>query len=146
MDPHANVVESLCLARDILKRIEGAAEEAPDGPGELLNTLAHRGAPVDDAERTLTDTVRLAELVISLDEWRASGSGDPYADPQAPQVNPQANALLERCRRNCISTVVMDPDGGSPGQGLPDGYLYVVEQGCERGFEVGIAPDGRVSS
>lgn len=67
---------------------------------------------------------------------------------EAGGANPQANALLERCRRNEASTVTMHPEGGSPGWGLPDGYVYVVEARLRRdhAFECGIAPDGRVSS
>lgn len=130
MDPHANVVEATSLAREIVK-MEGALEIRESGkPTRAVWHYAER----------------LAELVIALDEWRTNGGFDPYANPDAPVVNPQANALLERCRRNRISSVAMDPDGGSPGQGLPNGYIFVVEQGRERGFEVGIAPDGRVSS
>lgn len=122
MDPHANVVEATNLARVVLARVDAGQSVGPDTVGLL------------------------AELVIEQHEWRTNGGFDPYADPNAPVANPQANALLERCRRNRISSVAMDPDGGSPGQGLPNGYIFVVEQGRERGFEVGIAPDGRVSS
>ena len=67
---------------------------------------------------------------------------------EAGGVNPQANALLTRCRINEASTVTMHREGGSPGWGLPDGYVYVVEARLRHGhaFECGIAPDGRVSS
>lgn len=124
MDPHANVVEAASLARVMLARIDADESVGRDQVGLL------------------------AELVIALHEWRTNGGFDPYADPNAPVADPQANALLERCKRNTVSQVyAATKDGVAPG-GLPTGYLLVVEcvAGKPHGFECGIAPDGRVSS
>ena len=56
MDPMANVTEQLEIANEIL-----------DGPGDDPN------APTYSDE-----VVRLAELVLALDEWRRKGGFDPY--------------------------------------------------------------------
>lgn len=57
-----------------------------------------------------------------------------------PNVD-QALALLKRVQTNGFSHVQNTPFD------LPDGYVLVAEvSGSKRGFECGIAPDGRVSS
>lgn len=123
MDPQANVVEANCLAREIADR--------------------DFGGNVDGFESM---ALRLAELFLALHEWRLSGGFDPFADPDAPVANPQANALLHRVKVNVSSHVgYIAEDAWSmagyvivtehPGRG-PDGHA----------FECGIAPDGRVSS
>ncbi len=118
MDPIANIFEATELARAILAN--------PNHGAKLL------------------DGARLAELVIAMHDWRSNGGFDPYADPDAPVVDPQANALLRICTRNEVSHVIVK-DGAAA---LPDGYVFVVEcqGGKPSGFECGIAPDGRVSS
>jgi hypothetical protein len=123
MDPHANVVEATSIAHALLARLD-----SHDNLGDTEN-----------------DAVRLAELVIALHEWRTAGGFDPYAtDPNAPVANPQANALLERVKRNAkdaASHVLYEPFG------LPKGYVLVREwSGGQYRFECGIAPDGSVSS
>lgn len=121
MDPRTNVVEAEVLAKDIIRRSAGS-----DGSHALENAGQ-----------------RLAELFLALHEWRMSGGFDPYADPDAPQVNPQANALLHRVKVNKASRVYCPP-----GAGLPDDYVLVIEANPpgNHAFECGIAPDGRVSS
>lgn len=54
MDPHANIQEQVTTARAIIQR-------------------ADDGFTTDSAE-----AIRLAELVIALDEWMTSGGFSPY--------------------------------------------------------------------
>lgn len=128
MDPRTNIVEQEALARRLLNT----------GSGEL------------DNETKLADAERLCELVLAQIEWREKGGFDPFEDPDAPKVDPQANALLRVCKQYKTTTVAAtEPAAGA----LPQGYVLVVENTTNSvgqfgpyGFECGIAPDGRVSS
>lgn len=117
---------------------------------EQKATLHERMAHLASAmyEKAWDENTTLAHLREFLRDEASSISEFARELQDAGGANPQANALLERCRRNEASTVTMSADGGSPGWGLPDGYVYVVEARLRHGhaFECGIAPDGRVSS
>lgn len=63
MDPHANIVEAVTLAGELLY----------NGEDMISDTHAHVAAQ------------RLAELVVALHEWRTNGGYDPY--PKAPVVS-----------------------------------------------------------
>jgi hypothetical protein len=62
MDPNANVVEAVALARRLLS---GRMYVIPGTRALDVHAM------VDDAER-------LAELVVALDEWRSRGGFDNY--------------------------------------------------------------------
>lgn len=78
----------------------------------------------------------VVDLDLLADAETLHGLAQDMGDTPA---NPQANALLDRVRRNSGPTEVhVKPFD------LPDGYLLVIDQVGE--FTCGIAPDGRVSS
>lgn len=120
MDPQTNIVEQQVTAVAILACQDEGSEAYPD------------------------EVVQLAELVIAQIKWRESGGFDPFADPDAPKADPQANALLRVCKQYKVTRVIAtEPAAAS----LPEGYVLVIENLDGRnGFECGIAPDGRVSS
>lgn len=94
------------------------------------------------------DAVRLAELVMALDEWRTNGGFDPYLPALEPESVPNhAQAIaLGRFLRNAFrderpgyrhATVMRG------GLGLPDTYVAVR---TATGYEGGIDSDGSVST
>lgn len=131
MDPAANIVEAQCLAREIVA-MEGSL------------AIHETGKPI----RTVWGNAeRLAELFLAYVEWRENGGFDPFADPNAPVGDPQANALLRRCKLAHETRRHVRVFPGTVAS-LPARYLYVVEMdGDSRGpFECGIDTDGSVSS
>ncbi len=90
------------------------------------------------------EDITLAALRERIRDHASSISSFAHELQQAGGANPQANALLDRVKRNGnFSYVYRAPAGG-----LPDGYLLVIEHAQDGpfGFECGVAPDGSVSS
>ena len=80
MDPMENLHQQLTLAHAMID----AAEQIADGA---------------EVELTVSDeSLELAELVIAMHQWRASGGFDPYIQTRADSIA-QRSAFLERERK-----------------------------------------------
>jgi hypothetical protein len=121
MDPHANINEQRALVASLL-----------DG---------------DDYIDT-GDAVRLAELVLALDQWRTDGGFDPYlptlpddAVPNHAQALALGRFLRGHFQSERVECRIAHVTRG--GMGLNDSYLGVR---FGDGYEGGIAPDGSTST
>lgn len=135
MDPNANIAEQVKLAREMVT----------DNDGESIDT---------------GDAVRLAELVIALDEWRSKGGFEPAAAPASADATkwnfwlPDSDRSTGWTNHGYVLQFVCAGYGDTPdaawesakraevdGLGVPEGFhlpdtVVAIREGAEWPLEV----------
>lgn len=106
MDPEANVNEQRVLGAKLVEPVDvdelkaecsyhedGGHDAEGNDLGSVDALIDYKNA-LEDRVRTLSiDAARLAELALSLDDWRVRGGFDPYLPPENGHLPSHAQML-----------------------------------------------------